>query len=84
MVSFVASGPGIRLELRPVEIGQQLKRNFHFSGEGAFSFTARQVVNESTNEITGVIDHYVTQGLGGESSLILLPNGRYEVQRGEL
>ena len=73
--SFVVTGPGVRVELGPVAPGHRVKRHLGFSGDGSLEFTARQ----GQSNFRGVLDGYVTGGLGGDTTIRVLPERQIEI-----
>ncbi len=74
--SFVITGPGIRAELGPIAPGRRVQRHFQFLGDGTLDFAAQQ----QDVQFRGQLDGYVTSGLGGEKSIVVRPDGDYELR----
>jgi len=68
--SFVASAPGVNIEFGSMSPGHSMQRSMHFSTEGELTFTAR----DHDGELTGVIEGYVTNGLGNRLTIMHLRN----------
>lgn len=75
--NFVVTGPGICVELGSIADGDQLQRHLHFAGDGSLDFTARQ----NRFKIAGQLEGYVTGGMGGETTIQMLPGGKFELQK---
>lgn len=73
--SFVVTGPGVRMELGPIAPGRRVVRHLGFCGDGPLDFTARQ--GQST--FRGVLEGYVTGGVGGDTTIRLMPESQYEI-----
>jgi hypothetical protein len=75
--SFLVSGPGVRAEMGPISPNGKAKEHLRFSGDGSLEFAAH-LVESKTN---GVIEDYVTGGLGGRNIVRVKPGGNIEVER---
>ena len=74
--SLVVTGPGVHLELGPINPGQRTRRHIYFRGDGALEFLARQ----QELMFSGQLEGYVTSGLGGDRSIRVRQRGVYEMQ----
>jgi len=75
--SFVVTGPGVQVELGPIASGHRVQRHLGFAGEGPLDFTAHQ----GQSDFVGQLDGYVTGGLGGDTTIRVLPERKYEIQK---
>jgi hypothetical protein len=75
--SFVVTGPGVLVELGPIASGQRVQHHLQFAGDGSLDFTARQGQSEFSDQLEG----YVTGGWGGDTTIRVLPERRYEIQK---
>ncbi len=74
---LVLVGPNSEWSIGVVPAGARVQRELSFGGEGSLSFTAEH----EGESIQGEVDGYVTGGLGGDTTLRLLPNGKFDVRR---
>jgi hypothetical protein len=77
--SFVVEGPGVRVELEPIQAGERKHCRVFFDGDGNLTFTARQ----QQIRFAGEIDSYVTRNLGGMATIRIKPGGKFEVLRAD-
>ena len=75
--SLTLVGPGIETKVGPIRSGEEKTITIRFTGEGPLHFQAQQ----GQELLQGELDGYVCGGLGGDTSLRLLPNGRFDVRR---
>jgi hypothetical protein len=73
--SFVVTGPGIRVDLGPIAPGQSTEYQMTFSGDGSLDFIARQ----QQSVWGGVMEGYVTGGLGGDTTIRIMPNSQFQI-----
>jgi hypothetical protein len=74
--SLVVTAPGVRLELGPIAAGSRANSYGKVAGDGEMAFVAHQ----GPAEIAGVVEGYVTNGMGGEATIRMLPSGKYDVK----
>ncbi len=75
-VSKIAiTAPGVNRIVERVWPNDEATQRFKFKSDGVLQFSATQ--NE--NEFGGIIEGYVTSGMGGESIIVIKDNGKYEV-----
>ena len=74
--NVVLLGPGVKNAVGPIPAGGRVRRYLRFAGDGTLEFSARQ------NEVAmqGELEDYVTGGWGGDVTLHLLPDGKFEVR----
>ncbi len=75
--NVVLTGPGVHVETGPIPAGSRSWHTVHFSTDGTLEFAASWQSGSSE----GPIEEYVTNGVGGDATLRLLPNGEYEIDR---
>ena len=75
--SLTLVGPGVTTMIGPIRSGEETSVTLRFAGEGPLHFQTQL----SQELLQGELDAYVCGGLGGETSLRLLPNGRFDVSR---
>lgn len=78
--SLVVSAPGVDVELGPIAPGQRVQHHFHVQSDGALTFNARQ----QGIQFGGVVEGYVTNGVGGIKSIRVIKNGQFEIQSNEV
>jgi hypothetical protein len=74
---LLLSGPNLKVELGEIPIGATIENVVDFRGEGPLLFAA-ELDGEA---IDGEVDGYVCSGIGGDTKLRFLPEGKFEVQR---
>lgn len=72
------TGPGIDTQIGTLNPGETQVLRFHIKGDGELVFSA----NASGNELSGIIEDYVTGGpiASGDKKLIFTNNNEYEVK----
>ncbi|HEY3393934.1 MAG TPA: hypothetical protein VGK58_14575 [Lacipirellulaceae bacterium] len=73
--SFVVEGPGVRVELGPIQVGEIKRTRVFFDDDGTATFTARQ----QQTRFDGEIDDYVSRNMGGEAIVQIEPGGNFVV-----
>jgi hypothetical protein len=75
--SFVVEGPGVQVELGPIQIGESKQNRVFFDDDGNLTFNARQ----QQLRFNGEIDDYVTRNMGGMATVRIKPGGNFNVAR---
>jgi hypothetical protein len=73
--SFVVEGPGVRVELGPIQAGEIKQCRVFWDCDGTATFTARQQQTRFDDEI----DSYVTRNMDGEAMVQVKPGGKFVV-----
>jgi hypothetical protein len=73
---FSLSGPNLKVDLGEIPVGAMIENVVDFRGEGQLLFSA-EIDGEV---IDGIVDGYVSSGIGGDTKLRLLPDAKFEVQ----
>lgn len=74
--SFLLTGPGVDTEAGPIPQAGRTQCYLDFHGDGPLNFSAKQ----QDFQFQGQLAEYVTGGWGGEITVKLKPEGKYEVQ----
>jgi hypothetical protein len=69
------TSPGIAESVGPIAPAAKTRCRFIIPGDGTLTFTA----HAGGKEITGTVDGYVTNGMGGDRRVILQPDGKFTV-----
>jgi hypothetical protein len=72
---FVVDGPGVQVELGPIQVGESKQCRVFFDADGTLMFNARQQQLRFDGEIEG----YVTGNLGGMATVRIKPGGNFTV-----
>jgi hypothetical protein len=74
--SLVVHAPGVVEEMGPIPPNGRAIAHLRFNADGSVTFLLRQ----QNRRIEGVIDSYVTGGIGDDVTLGIHPDGAYEVR----
>ncbi len=74
--NFVLTGPGVNINMGQIVPNENAKHSFHVAHDGVLKFKARQ----KDNEIEGIVESYVTSGMGGKKLIIVDLKKRFTVK----
>ncbi len=77
--SFVIEGPGVHVELGPVQVGESKLCRVFFDADGALKFNAQQQQFRFDGEIEG----YVTRHWDGAATVKIKPGGNFKVSHAD-
>jgi hypothetical protein len=75
--SFVLKGPGVDVDFGPITVGDNKTRSLAFTGDGTLDFSA----SEQRLHFDGQIEGYVTGNQGGDATIRVLPDGKFEITK---
>ena len=74
--NFVLTGPGVNIDMGPIAPNENAKHSFNVAHDGVLKFKAGQ----KNNETEGIVEDYVTSGIGGKKLVIIDSEKKFTVK----